>query len=93
VLIVGALISTSLASFWLGSLTANDAGKGVGTSATTATDTTVDTSVVASKYGTKYYLPSCAGASRITTANRVSFASAAEARAAGYTPATNCVGL
>jgi hypothetical protein len=48
---------------------------------------------VASKSGSKYYLPSCPGAARIKQENRVYFASAAEARAAGYTPAANCPGL
>ena len=49
--------------------------------------------VVASKNGTKYYLPDCAGADRIAPANKVWFASAAAAAAAGYTPAVNCKGL
>lgn len=48
---------------------------------------------VASKNGTKYYLPSCAGAKRISNANRVWFASVAAAQAAGYAPAANCPGL
>ncbi|MCX6786727.1 MAG: hypothetical protein NTU85_02855 [Candidatus Kaiserbacteria bacterium] len=42
---------------------------------------------VASKNGTKYYLTSCAGANKISDANKVWFASAIEAKAAGYTPA------
>lgn len=48
---------------------------------------------VASKSGTKYYLATCSGASRIKDANRVYFASAAQAAAAGYGPAANCPGL
>ncbi len=48
---------------------------------------------VASKSGTKYYLPSCAGVSRIKEENKVWFATAAEAQAAGYGPAANCPGL
>lgn len=48
---------------------------------------------VASKNGTKYYLPTCAGAERINEENRVWFASVAEAQAAGYGPAANCKGL
>lgn len=48
---------------------------------------------VASKNGTKYYLPSCSGASRIKEANRVWFASKEEAEASGRTPASNCPGL
>ncbi len=45
---------------------------------------------VASKNGAKYYTPTCSGASRITDANKVWFATAATAEAAGYTRATNC---
>lgn len=48
---------------------------------------------VASKSGTKYYLPSCSGASRIKEENKVWFATLAEAQAAGYTAAANCPGL
>ena len=49
--------------------------------------------VVASKSGTKYYFPQCAGAERITEANKVWFMSASDATAAGYTPAANCKGI
>jgi hypothetical protein len=49
--------------------------------------------VVASKTGTKYYLPSCSGASRIKDENKIYFATAAQAQAAGYGPAANCPGL
>ncbi len=49
--------------------------------------------VVVSKNGTKYYLPWCASANRISEANRVLFASKDAAEAAGYTPAANCPGL
>ena len=46
--------------------------------------------VVASRSGTKYHSLTCPGASQIKAANRIEFASPAEARAAGYTPAANC---
>jgi hypothetical protein len=49
--------------------------------------------VVASKSGTKYHLPTCAGAKQIKPENLVSFASASAAEAAGYSPAGNCKGL
>jgi len=49
--------------------------------------------VVASKNGTKYYFPWCGSASRIKAENIVKFVSAETARAAGYTPASNCKGL
>ena len=49
--------------------------------------------IVASKNGSKYYLPSCSGANRISDVNKVWFASPAAAAAAGYAPAANCPGL
>ncbi|MFH0803980.1 MAG: hypothetical protein V1896_00030 [Candidatus Zambryskibacteria bacterium] len=49
--------------------------------------------VVASKNGTKYHYPWCAGAKQISAKNIITFNSIEEARAAGYTPASNCKGL
>lgn len=49
--------------------------------------------VVGSKSGTKYHLPTCPGAKQISEKNRITFNSIEEARAKGYTPATNCKGL
>jgi hypothetical protein len=51
-----------------------------------------DTRVVVSKSSTskKYHHPWCAGAKQIKEANRLWFASPAEAQAAGYTLAGNC---
>lgn len=49
--------------------------------------------LVASKSGSKYYLPTCSGASRIKEENKVWFVSAEEAEASGYEPAANCPGL
>lgn len=46
--------------------------------------------VVASKSGTKYHYLSCPGAKQIKEANKITFASAKEAEAAGYTLASNC---
>ncbi len=48
---------------------------------------------VASKSGNKYYLPGCPGVANIKDSNKVWFATAAQAQAAGYTKATNCPGL
>src|SRR3989338_8833837 len=48
---------------------------------------------VASKNGAKYYLPSCAGAKRISEPNKIWFNSIAAAAAAGYTQAAACKGL
>lgn len=53
----------------------------------------VDGIVVASKTGEVYYLPTCASAKRITPEKLVTFASRAEAEAAGYRAAKNCKGL
>jgi hypothetical protein len=49
--------------------------------------------VVASKNGTKYHYPWCAGAKQISAQNIITFNSTEEARAKGYTPASNCKGL
>jgi len=46
--------------------------------------------VVASKNGTRYHLPTCPGARTIKEVNRITFASEAAAKAAGYTRAANC---
>ena len=45
---------------------------------------------VGSKNSTKYHLPWCSGAQRITEANKIWFRTEEEAKAAGYTPAANC---
>lgn len=50
-------------------------------------------SLVGSKNGTKYHYTWCAGAQRITEANRIYFTSKEDATARGYTPASNCKGL
>lgn len=50
-------------------------------------------SFVASKSGKKYYFPWCGTVSRIKEENKIWFASEAEAKKAGFTPAENCKGL
>lgn len=94
-LLVSVLVLASLLSFGLGFLAGLEAGQGNGVSLGTLTPLATSTagSVVASKNGTKYYLPQCAGAERISEGNKVWFVSAAQALAAGYTPAANCAGL
>ncbi len=47
-------------------------------------------SVVASKKGTRYYFPWCDGVERLSEKNKISFATEAEAKVAGYTLAANC---
>ena len=48
---------------------------------------------VGSKNGTKYHLPWCSGAKRISEANKIWFADKQEAEKAGYAPAANCRGI
>ncbi|MEK9148267.1 MAG: Ada metal-binding domain-containing protein [Patescibacteria group bacterium] len=48
---------------------------------------------VASRNGSAYHLPECPGAKQIKEENKIWFATAEEARAAGYKPAGNCAGL
>ncbi|MDE1919485.1 MAG: hypothetical protein KGH56_02175 [Patescibacteria group bacterium] len=97
-LIVAILVLASSLSFGLGYLAGLDAGHsttisfendpGISPAAAAAAG-----QVVASKSGTKYYLPECAGAARISEANKVWFPSASAAEKAGYAPAANCAGL
>jgi hypothetical protein len=102
VLIVAILILASCASFGFGYLT----GSAASTSSGQGSEITFDESstmgstsspqagqFVASKNGTKYYLSSCAGANKISDANKIYFVSASAAEAAGYSPAANCKGL
>jgi len=49
--------------------------------------------LVASRNSNKYHFPWCSGATRISEANKIWFSSVEEARAKGYTPASNCKGL
>lgn len=97
VLIIAILVLSSTLSFGLGYVAGTDAEQTNGVSLEAAPIIAVSTStagqVVASRSGMKYYLPSCAGASRITDANKVWFTSASAALAAGYTPAANCKGI
>lgn len=94
--VVAVLVLSSSLSFWL--------GYQAGLDATTLTapgvlepiselSTGTAGQVVASRSGTKYYLPTCAGAARISDANKVWFATVELAAAAGYSPAANCKGL
>jgi hypothetical protein len=106
--IIAVIVLASSASFGLGFLAGRDAGQGsakiitvgetneptVATSPASVSPTEQPTGkVVASKNGTKYYLPDCAAAGRISDTNKVWFVSAAAALNAGYEPAANCKGL
>ncbi len=94
-LVLAVLLLASMFSFGLGYLAGLDAGRAdasISKAFPIAAGTAME-QVVASKSGTKYYLPSCAGVERISEANKVWFASAAAAAAAGYAPSANCKGL
>ena len=98
-LVIGVLVLSSSASFTLGYLAGQGSGKGAASApdsppaALSEARPAASGAFVASRNGTKYYLPTCAGAGRISEANKVWFASAAAAAAAGYAPAANCKGL
>lgn len=95
VFIIIVLVLASSFSFGLGYLAGLDAQLATQESPFMLSPITTATEgqVVASKTGTKYYLPSCAAAGRISDANKIWFVSAAAAEAANYTPAANCTGL
>jgi hypothetical protein len=61
--------------------------------ATTPPDQTITGKYVASKGGTKYHLPWCSGAQRISENNKIWFNSKVDAEKAGYQPASNCKGI
>lgn len=82
------VILVGLAAFGLGRLSA--AG---GTPTGTGQGAPAAHSYVGSKRGSVYYSSSCKGAQAIADTNKVWFGSAAEAQAAGYQPAANCLGL
>lgn len=97
-LIVAVLVLASALSFGLGYLAGEEAGQGAEITISSLPlagqpAPTGASGVVASRSGTKYYLPGCPGVDRIVEANKVWFASAAAAKAEGYTPAANCPGL
>ena len=54
---------------------------------------TTQKAYVASKNSTKYHLPWCSGAKRISEENKVWFASKEEVEKTGRTPASNCPGI
>jgi hypothetical protein len=98
ILVIAIVVLASSASFGLGYLAGIDAGLSVQagqgsllSSLSTAPGT--DDQVVASKGGTKYYFPSCTGVAGISDQNKVWFASASAAEAAGYTRAANCTNI
>lgn len=61
--------------------------------ASTSVDNKAKGNYVASKNGTKYYLLSCSGVSRIKEGNKIFFQTVEEAKKRGLEPAKNCPGL
>jgi len=109
IFLVSALVLTALIAFGLGRLSvlaerkipvkvdnfsaaAVQPTSGVGDSPTPDVGA-IDKLYVASKNGTKYHYPWCSGAQTIKEENKIWFGSKEEAKAAGYTPASNCKGL
>lgn len=76
-----------------------ETGAAIGTTRTSAQESQEPTppattgKYVGSKSGTRYYLPTCSGVSRIKEENRVWFATKEEAESRGLLPATNCKGM
>ncbi|MFA5942175.1 MAG: hypothetical protein WC798_00670 [Candidatus Paceibacterota bacterium] len=99
VFVIAVLVFASSASFGLGYLAGLDiGGQGIVIGEVNNPPSPEATAgeagkFVASRNGTKYYLPSCSGASRISESNKVWFSSAEAAVAAGYSPAANCDGI
>ncbi len=91
-LVLGIIVLASLLSFSLGYMAGIDVGQGIleSPTVTNADPSTSQRQVVASKSGTKYYFKSCAGAKRITEANKIIFISTSAAEEAGYSLASNC---
>lgn len=96
----GVLILVGIASFGLGrqsvespKIEANLASPAAAAEKRPIEEPLPSTQYVASKNGQVYHLPHCSGAKRISPANKITFASKAEAEAAGYRPAANCKGI
>lgn len=92
------IILATLGAFGLGRLSALEARKPLITVSEASQTALVGTltqggMVVASRTGQTYSYPWCAGAGQISPANQRVFASAADAKKAGYRPAKNCKGL
>lgn len=95
VFVVVILILSCVLSFGLGFLAGRDVGQGGSADNQVLRQTSAlqEGKIVASKTGTKYYLPECPAANRISEKNKVWFDSIESAMAAGYAPAANCKGL
>lgn len=91
-LIVIILILTAFFAFGLGYLAGRDAGQGSAGApvAVSVVASTTEQRFVASRSGTRFYPIACAGAARISDANKVWFSSTEAARAAGYVEAAHC---
>ncbi len=93
------IILVATLSFGIGRLTGGEEREGIKIENDTQSATVINAvvpaprslgEVVASKNGTKYHFSYCPGAKQIKEGNRISFNSATEAEASGYTLASNC---
>lgn len=76
------------------SMKIGDAGPNTAPSQPSSTGSTANQGIyVASKSGTRYYLPTCSGVSRIKEENKIWFQTKEQAEARGLLPAANCPGL
>jgi len=87
------IILVGFGSFGLGRLSVSSLGRDEVRISIASEAVNNELFLVGSRTGKKYYFPWCAGAARISTENKITFASLDEAEAAGFTPADNCKGL
>lgn len=96
IFVVFLIILTSTASFGLGRLSlieTKDVPLNIASISQNLATSSIEGKYVASKNGTKYHLPWCSGAQRISEANKIWFETKEEAEGRGYTPAANCKGI
>lgn len=70
-----------------------DSAAGAMNAAVSSPETQSTGRFVASRSGSRYHLPECPSAQQIKEENKIYFATADAAEAAGYTKAANCPGL
>lgn len=100
IFIILIIVLTSSASFGLGRLSKIEEVKiplrienNTALIAETTNSKEIKGKYVASVSGSKYHLPWCSGAQRISDKNKIWFDSKEEAENRGYSPAKNCKGI
>lgn len=100
--VVLVIVLVAFAAFGLGRLSALEEARGgleisypedYGATVLGAVSEAPTDGYVASKSGSKYHLPWCPGAQSIKEENKIYFDTKEQAKAAGYTPASNCKGI